>query len=105
MSRGPAPINKPDFFTLDWFIEQKKLGKIDDAVANELHVSRKVLIRWKKEVGYKPETRRGRPAKFSYEDVKRLKLSGHSHNQIADKLDISLSSVVNVSKMMKEGKI
>lgn len=102
MSRNK--IDKPDFFTLDWMNEQKKLGKSDPEICEELFISEKVLKRWKKEVGFVGK-RTGRRRAVPYELIKEMRLAGKTYKQIQEELEISEFPILTVSRMMKEGKI
>lgn len=44
------PFDRPEFFTFEWYEQQKAEGKTDTALSKELFVSLNVLVRWKKEV-------------------------------------------------------
>jgi transposase len=48
---GIQAIKKPDHFTEDWYNGQKKLGKPDALIADELHVGITTFKKWKRKVG------------------------------------------------------
>ncbi len=54
MKMGPEPIAIPDFFTVEWYSQQKAEQKTDAELADELYISYATFAKWKKQVGWKP---------------------------------------------------
>lgn len=49
---GPEPIEIPDYFTVAWYREQKEAKRNDETIAAELLISKALLQKWKKQIGW-----------------------------------------------------
>ena len=93
------PMEPPSFFNNDWYIEQKKLGKPDPVLADELFISFSVFKRWKRNLHLHSDINfriknHVKPKLEGKETVlKGLYLAGASYEMIAKKLHVSKETV------------
>lgn len=102
---APSIIAKPDFFTKEWYEEQKFLDKKDIDIAKDLFVSAPILRRFKKEAGVYGGIRKVYTLKFippdyftleHYTDLKNNKKV--TDEEIAEGFDISLTTLHRIKK-------
>jgi hypothetical protein len=95
--KGPVPIEMPSYFTVDWYKEQKALKKTDKEIAKELLISISLLAKWKKKIGWKPDTiyklMCGRKRVLIPHDIHRLKELGLSNVEIANRFNVTTEAV------------
>lgn len=95
--KGPAPIEMPNHFTLEWYKAQKELKKTDKMIAKELVISTALLSKWKRKIGW--ETGKifrlinGRPRTLDPVQIIALKEQGLSGYAIAKKLNVSAQAI------------
>lgn len=96
--KGTAPIEIPSFFTPEWYLQQKDLGKKDMEIADGLYISNALLTKWKRKVGCISGAARkycGRKHVVSPETVKKLHDQGLTYKAISIKLNIHPRTVQN----------
>jgi transposase len=95
--KGPAPIEIPSYFTVDWYKEQKILRKTDKEIAKELLISNALLAKWKKKINWEPDTiyklMCGRKRSLDPVQINLLKEQGLSGYAIAKQMDVSIQSI------------
>lgn len=96
--KGPAPVEMPSFFTVEWYKTQKNsFKKTDKEIANELFISVWMLFKWKKQIGWEPhqiyKLMNGRKPKLNQDEIKRLKDEGLSTKDIANHFDVTIQAV------------
>jgi hypothetical protein len=95
--KGPAPIEIPSFFTVEWYRVQKESKKTDPEIANDLLISVPLLAKWKKQIGWKTEQiyglMCGRKSKLNPSEITRLKEQGWSNKEIATYFKVTPSAV------------
>lgn len=95
--RGPAPIEIPSHFTVEWYKEQKDLKKTDKMIAKELVISTALLSIWKRKIGWKTgrifSVMNGRPRTLDPVQIIALKEQGLSGYAIAKQLNVSAQAI------------
>jgi ATP/maltotriose-dependent transcriptional regulator MalT len=89
---GPEPIPIPDSFTVSWYESKKERRKTDPEIAEELHISRSLLDKWKTIVGcepYKYTKLAGRKTKIDNNLILELHNQGISSNAIAKMVGVA----------------
>lgn len=86
---------RPDYFTKDWYMEQKKLQKTDSEIAAALKVNPRTLYNWKQSVRVSPtklkRKQMEKPKYFNEEWYEQQKKLGKKDVQIAYDLCVSLT--------------
>ena len=62
--RGWQPYEKPEYFNVKWYDEQKKQKRTDPEIAEELLISIQLLNKWKKQIGCEA---------YKYKNIKSIK--------------------------------
>jgi hypothetical protein len=95
--KGPVPIEMPSYFTVDWYKEQKALKKTDKEISKELIISNALLAKWKKKIGWEPDTiyklMCGRKRSLDPLQIKTLKEQGLSYTAIANQFDVTPQAI------------
>lgn len=81
----------PDYFTLQWYIEQKEKGLSDVQIATLLFIGRDTLQKWKKKIGWKPgdgHKYAGRKKELDVNEIKSLREQGCTLWQIANRFGV-----------------
>lgn len=99
---------KPDFFTKEWYLNQKSLEKTDKDIASDMNVDRTTLYNWKKSLGVEPlqpkKIKLVKPDYFNkkwYDEQKRL---GKNDEQLAKELSVSLTILIRWKKEINVGR-
>jgi DNA-binding CsgD family transcriptional regulator len=94
---GPSPIEIPEYFTIQWYRNQKECKKTDKEIANELLISIPLLAKWKKNIGW--ETNKiyklmcGRKRILNPYEIQKLKDEGLSNVEIAERFDVTTQAL------------
>lgn len=106
----PRKLNEriplPDFFTREWYEEQKYDGKTNREIAEELYISRGTMEQWIRELGYRGGDwthLNGRRYKVDPKRVKRLSEEGVKPVVIAKALKVTPATVYSILKKYREG--
>jgi transposase len=95
--KGPIPIEMPSYFTVDWYKGQKALKKTDKEIAKELLISNSLLAKWKKKIGWEPDTiyklMCGRKRRLNPYEIQKLKDEGLSNVEIAERFDVTTQAL------------
>lgn len=105
MMAGAKMIPMPDYFNLEWYVEQKELNIPDKQIAQSLFISHGTLQNWKLRIGWSLGDGWkyiGRRVTIPTKQIKDLRKEGYSYRKIADILEISESSVKRHLKMEDE---
>lgn len=88
-------LEPPSYFNNDWYIEQKKLGKPDPILADELFVSYSVFKRWKRnlhlhsDVDLRIKNHVKRKLEGKETQLRNLYLAGATYDIMSKKLHVS----------------
>ena len=86
---------KPDYFTKEWYLEQKQLQKTDSIIAKELNVNPRTLYNWKQSVRVSTTKLKRKymekPNCFNIEWYLKQKKLGKKDVRIAEELCVSLT--------------
>jgi uncharacterized protein YjcR len=95
--KGPAPVEIPHFFTVEWYREQKELKRTDKEIANTLLISIPLLAKWKKKIGWEPgkifSKMCGRKRSLDPIQIRSLKEQGLSYVAIAEQMNVTPQAI------------
>jgi DNA-binding CsgD family transcriptional regulator len=94
--KGPEPIAIPEYVTIEWYRQQKELGRTDKEIADSLFISYMTFHKWKQKIGWNfGEGLRyvGRKRIPHTEEMKRLRSLGYTYSQIAEIFEVSEPTV------------
>jgi hypothetical protein len=93
---GPDKFEIPEHFTIEFLLAENAKGKTDQMIADDLLISRALLMKWKKEIGWIAHSGKnlaGRKPTIDVGQLVELRKQGLKRKDIASLLDVSVRNV------------